>query len=289
MSSSQSSCSTSCRFDLINAHFCSGDNSVAAMLRQLYVWDWIGIEMAWARIYSSRIVTVIHESMDELMDEHWVIWWDALLFTIFFDNQHAPTPTHLYVSSLNQSLAESSTLLHLTITIKSRHQKIEVNRIKLSRDREQCIWETWLGMPDREIQFIWCISLLADLRRCSLPWWIHSTNLEMLNNCISKTTNKYFSTRWQRQHHHDGGIPSSCVAPSVAVNHLTLSLANNSAPGLVLLMISISSRVPALMILIPSIPPKASPYLKTVLPVDIVSKSQQRHEGHIPQSPPVIG
>lgn len=62
-------------------------------------------------------------------------------------------------------------------------------------------------------------------------------------------------------------IASTWFAPSKDATHFTRCGANNSAPGLVLLRTSISSKIPALMILIPSFPPKLSPYLNNVVPV----------------------
>jgi hypothetical protein len=61
------------------------------------------------------------------------------------------------------------------------------------------------------------------------------------------------------------GIPSSC-APSKGATHFILSGANSSAPGFVLLMTLTSSKMPALIILMPLMPPDESPCRKSVVP-----------------------
>src|SRR5271170_3247179 len=62
-----------------------------------------------------------------------------------------------------------------------------------------------------------------------------------------------------------GGIASSC-APSKGATHFILSGANSSAPGFVLLMMLISSKMPALITLMPLMPPNESPCRKSVVP-----------------------
>lgn len=83
------------------------------------------------------------------------------------------------------------------------------------------------------------------------------------------------------------GIPSSWFASATAPTHLIRSGAYNSAPGLMLLMTLISSRIPALMILIPSFPPNASPYRKSVVPNCSISSCSQSLSApkYVPQSP----
>jgi hypothetical protein len=71
----------------------------------------------------------------------------------------------------------------------------------------------------------------------------------------------------------DGGMASSWPAPSIASTHLTRPGANNSAPGLVPWMMLTSSRIPALMTMVPSIPPKVSPYRYRVVPTVVHVRS----------------
>jgi hypothetical protein len=87
-----------------------------------------------------------------------------------------------------------------------------------------------------------------------------------------ESSNKHFPSRsWKKAQSnicvssekvYAGGIaliwPSS---PATGLTQLILSGANNSDCGIVELITLTSSRIPALMIRIPSMPPKLSPYL----------------------------